>query len=106
MSKIDHMQSVQNWTAGSDETIPSEYLEGAGTKARQEFFIGNCGRQVPAVNTAEEVRAVIKDKPDAAKPIEAEQQENGLRTDRNGRPFVRSAQQLRYVIPTRTARNR
>jgi hypothetical protein len=32
-------------------------------KRGEEFFIENCGHQVPAVNTADRVRAAIKNKP-------------------------------------------
>jgi hypothetical protein len=41
---------------------PQEVKKARARKRGEEFFVEICGRQVPAINTAGGVRAVIKDK--------------------------------------------
>ena len=50
--------------------MPGEVKQARARKRGEEFFIEICGRQVPAINTADGVRAVIKDKPIEAKSVE------------------------------------
>jgi hypothetical protein len=47
-----------------------EIKKARARKRGEEFFVEIAGRQVPAVNTEEGVRAVIKDKPIAAPGVE------------------------------------
>ena len=42
---------------------PQEIKKARARKRGEEFFVEICGRRVPAINTADGVRAVIKDKP-------------------------------------------
>jgi len=55
---------------GIYKPVPGEVKQARARKRGEEFFIEICGRQVPAINTADGVRAVIKDKPIEAKSVE------------------------------------
>ena len=48
---------------GIFKPAPREIKEARARKRGEEFWVEICGRQVPAINTAEGVRAVIKDQP-------------------------------------------
>jgi hypothetical protein len=49
----------------------SQEIKRARARERgEEFFVAICGRQVPAVNTEDGVRAVVKDKPIDANTVE------------------------------------
>jgi hypothetical protein len=48
---------------GIFKPVPQGLKKARDQKRGEEFFIELCGRQVPAINTADGVRAVIKDKP-------------------------------------------
>jgi hypothetical protein len=50
--------------------VPQEMKKVRAQKRGEEFWIEICGRAVPAINTAEGVRAVNKDKPIDAKGVE------------------------------------
>lgn len=43
--------------------MPKEAKEARARKRGEEFFVELCGRSVPAINTADRVRAVTKDRP-------------------------------------------
>jgi hypothetical protein len=55
---------------GIYKPVSQEAKQARAQKRGQEFSIELCGRQVPAVNTAEGVRAVIKNKPVEARGAE------------------------------------
>jgi hypothetical protein len=55
---------------GIYKPAPQEIKKARARKRGEEFFVEIAGRQVPAVNTADGVRAVIKDKPVEAKSVE------------------------------------
>jgi hypothetical protein len=50
--------------------VPREVKKGRPRKRGEEFLIEICGRQVPAINTPDGVRAVIKNQPIEAKSVE------------------------------------
>lgn len=49
--------------------VPQEVKKARARKRGEEFAIEICGRAVPAINTAEGVRALTKDKPIDAKSV-------------------------------------
>jgi hypothetical protein len=55
---------------GIYKPVPQEVKKARARKRGEEFLIEICGRQVPAVNTADGVRAVNKNKPIEAKSVE------------------------------------
>ena len=55
---------------GIFKPAPQEVKKARARKRGEEFFIEICGRQVPALNTTDGVRAVIKDKPIEPKSVE------------------------------------
>ena len=55
---------------GIFKPAPQEVKKARARKRGQEFLIEICGRQVPAINTTDGVRAVIKNKPIEAKSVE------------------------------------
>jgi len=55
---------------GIFKAVPQEVRKARARKRGEEFLIEICGRSVPAVNTADGVRAVIKSKPIEAKSVE------------------------------------
>jgi hypothetical protein len=55
---------------GIYKPAPQEIKKARARKRGEEFFVEIAGRQVPAVNTEDGVRAVIKDKPIAAPSVE------------------------------------
>src|SRR5579864_2598086 len=55
---------------GIYKPVPQEVKKARARKRGEEFFVEICGRQVPAVNTSDGVRAVNKDKPVEAKSVE------------------------------------
>lgn len=55
---------------GIYKPVPREVKQARARKRGEEFLIEICGRQVTAINTADGVRAVIKDKPIEAKSVE------------------------------------
>jgi len=54
---------------GIYKPVPKEIRQARARKRGEEFFAEICGRDVPAINTADGVRAVIKDKPIAAQGV-------------------------------------
>jgi len=48
---------------GIYKPVPAELKKARAQKRGEEFYVELCGRRVPAVNTAEGVRAVAKDAP-------------------------------------------
>ena len=48
---------------GIFKPVPAELKKARAQKRGEEFFVEICGRRVPAVNTADGVRAVTKDVP-------------------------------------------
>ena len=48
---------------GIYKPVPKEIKQARARKRGEEFFVEICGRDVPAINTTDGVRAVIKDKP-------------------------------------------
>jgi hypothetical protein len=48
---------------GIFKPVPQDIKKARTQKRGEEFFVEICGRQVPAVNGVDGVRAVIKDKP-------------------------------------------
>jgi hypothetical protein len=50
--------------------VPQEVKKARARKRGEEFLIEICGRQVPAINTADGVRAVTKNQPIEAKSVE------------------------------------
>jgi hypothetical protein len=55
---------------GIYKPVPQEVKKARARKRGEEFFIEICGRAVPAVNTTDGVRAVIKNKPIEASGVE------------------------------------
>jgi len=55
---------------GIYKPVPQEVKKAHARKPGEEFLVEICGRQVPAVNTSEGVRAVTKNKPLEAKSVE------------------------------------
>jgi hypothetical protein len=55
---------------GIYKPVPQEVKKAHARKQGEEFLVEICGRQVPAVNTTEGVRAVTKNKPIEAKSVE------------------------------------
>jgi hypothetical protein len=55
---------------GIYKPVPQELRQARTRKHGEDFSIEICGRQVTAINTADGVRAVIKDKPIEAKSVE------------------------------------
>jgi len=55
---------------GIYKPAPQEIKKARARKRGEEFFVEIAGRQVPAVNTEDGVRAVIKDRPVEAKSVE------------------------------------
>ena len=55
---------------GIYKPVPQEVKKARARKRGEEFFVKFCGRQVPAIHTAEGVRAVIKNQPIEAKSAE------------------------------------
>jgi hypothetical protein len=50
--------------------VPQEVKKARARKRGEEFFVEICGRQVPAISTADGVRAVIKNQSIEAKGVE------------------------------------
>ena len=55
---------------GIYKPVSQEVKQARSRKRGEEFFVEVCGRQVPAINTADGVRAVIKNKPIEARGAE------------------------------------
>jgi len=55
---------------GIFKPVPQEIKKARARKRGEEFFVEICGRQVPAINTRNGVRAVIKNQPIEAKSVE------------------------------------
>jgi hypothetical protein len=55
---------------GIYKPVPQEVKKARARKRGEEFLIEICGRQVPAINTADGVRAVTKNQPIEAKSVE------------------------------------
>src|ERR1700693_2313116 len=55
---------------GIYKPVPQEVKKARARKRGEEFFIEICGRQVPAINTTDGVRAVIKNQPIEATNVE------------------------------------
>jgi hypothetical protein len=55
---------------GIYKPVPQEIKKARAHERGEEFFVEICGRQVPAVNTEDGVRAVVKDKPIDANTVE------------------------------------
>jgi hypothetical protein len=55
---------------GIYKPVPQEIKEARARKRGEEFFVEICGRQVPAVNTTDGVRALNKNRPIGAKGVE------------------------------------
>ena len=55
---------------GIFKPVSQEVKKARARKRGEEFFVEICGRQVPAINTADGVRAVIKNQPIEAKNVE------------------------------------
>ena len=55
---------------GIYKPVPQEVKKARARKRGEEFFIEICGRQVPAIKTADGVLAVIKNKPIEPKSVE------------------------------------
>ena len=55
---------------GIYKPVPQEVKEARARERGEEFFIEICGRQVPAINTTDGVRAVIKNQPIEANSVE------------------------------------
>jgi len=55
---------------GIYKPVPQEVKKARTRKRGEEFLIEICGRQVPAMNTTDGVRAVIKNKPIEPKSVE------------------------------------
>ena len=55
---------------GIFKPAPQEVKKARARKRGEEFFVEICGRQVPAINTADGVRAVIKTQPIEANSVE------------------------------------
>jgi sirohydrochlorin ferrochelatase len=55
---------------GIFKPAPQEVKKARARKRGEEYFVEICGRQVPAINTAEGLRAVIKNQPIETKSVE------------------------------------
>src|ERR1700693_6046920 len=55
---------------GIYKPVPQEGKKARARKRGEEFLIEMCGRQVPAINTTDGVRAVIKNQPIDSKSVE------------------------------------
>jgi len=55
---------------GIYKPVSQEVKKARARKRGEEFFVEICGRQVPAINTPDGVRAVIKDQPIESKSVE------------------------------------
>jgi hypothetical protein len=55
---------------GIFKPVPQEVKKARAQKRGKEFLIEICGRQVPAINTLDGVRAVIKNQPIEAESVE------------------------------------
>jgi len=55
---------------GIFKAAPQEVKKARARKRGEEFFVEICGRHVPAINTTDGVRAVIKNQPIEAKSVE------------------------------------
>ena len=55
---------------GIYKPVPQEVKKARARKRGEEFLVEICGRQVPAINTPDGVRAVIKNQPIEAKSVE------------------------------------
>ena len=55
---------------GLFKPAPQEIKKARAQKRGEEFFIDLCGRQVPAINTPDGVRAAIKNQPVEAQSVE------------------------------------
>jgi hypothetical protein len=55
---------------GIFKTVPQEVKKARARKRGEEFFVEICGRQVPAMNTPDGIRAVIDNQPIEAKSAE------------------------------------
>jgi len=55
---------------GIYKPVPQEVKKARARKRGEEFFVEICGRQVPAINTTDGVRAVIKNQPIEAESVE------------------------------------
>jgi len=55
---------------GIYKPVPQEVKKARTRKRGEEFLIEICGRQVPAINTTDGVRAVIKNQPIESKSVE------------------------------------
>ena len=55
---------------GIYKSVPQEVKKARARKRGEEFFVEICGRAVPAINTTNGVRAVIKNKPIEAMSVE------------------------------------
>ena len=55
---------------GIFKAVPQEVKKARAQKRGEEFWIEICGRHVPAINTPDGVRAVIKSEPIDAKSVE------------------------------------
>jgi hypothetical protein len=56
---------------GIFKSVPQEVKKARARKRGEEFLIEICGRHVPAINTTDGVRAVIKNQPIEAKSVES-----------------------------------
>ena len=55
---------------GIYKPVPQEVKKARARKRGEEFLVEICGRQVPAINTTEGVRAVIKNQPIESNSVE------------------------------------
>jgi hypothetical protein len=55
---------------GIFKPVPQEVKKARARKRGEEFFVEICGRHVPAINTPDGVRAMIKNRPIEAKSVE------------------------------------
>lgn len=55
---------------GIFKSVPQEVKKARARTRGEEFFVEICGRQVPAINTTDGVRAVIKNQPIESKSVE------------------------------------
>lgn len=55
---------------GIYKPVPKEIKEARAQKRGEEFFVDICGRQVPAINTTDGVRALNKNQPIGPKGVE------------------------------------
>jgi hypothetical protein len=55
---------------GIFKPVPQDVKKARARKRGEEFFVEICGRQVPAINTTDGVRAVVKNQPIEAESVE------------------------------------